>query len=720
MCFSGNRVRLKTRWSGWSQPRGALYRGSVQMHWQVETRRYPSLTASRSRRWGLCWRRFGGAGGVEGCPEFGGAGVGVGGETHLLFDGVSWRGCQSGPATLPFVLDGNGPGISTVGLEHVEKYALGSCPSVSLGVKNSGVVAGLNHPKEKITVLRVDGVLVCAVRTRKNNRRTGALLPIYLLYILDMSSNLVIAPTPRRSPAHSPMANQPRPSSRSERLLRDTLRKDDTLRTTRARSRSRSVGSDVDPQELDEDDDLIQPSLLFRSRRRTAPLPLPRTPDEHASYIQLLRSPSFSGSSRSKVSDSKKTQCPHEKLEDVSLYVHEAAPHEAVLRTRLEHVLHGGMREVKREKGCETGTSSMESSAGSPLSSLLSLANSRHSHESEQTHLTPPEYDAHKPSTPPPYSPKNSNSQTLCGGPTFSRPVPSTSPATKHREPSKSPPSGRSQPNKSQYHRQRGPYSDPRPSVPLPPTPALPPMPIKHANIVVSPVNTGHPASAYEALIRSQTPALGVQTSSPSPPKLPPRRSFTPNPSYSHMQQLPHAPTRAPVFDPDAASIACKKVPGYVSFASVAGLGAPPDEEDRHSGRRVAFSGKGIRSLPGLGFGNGKWCKRSLASGCGRTQNSISHASMPILWAFEVGGIKSERPFWRSDAVGISLGVPPIRIPRGLHPEITIPASIQIQTKRNISRESDKILVEVPTAAPKGGKIIVSYKPPLGNSQKPG
>ncbi|KAI6134664.1 hypothetical protein EV401DRAFT_1903971, partial [Pisolithus croceorrhizus] len=450
-----------------------------------------------------------------------------------------------------------------------------------------------------------------------------------LLHIKPMLA-VVAAPTPRRPPAHSPMANQPRPSSRSERLLRDTLRKDNTLRTTRARSRSRSVGSDADTQELGEDDDFIQPSLLFRSQRKNSAASLAshsRThsipcyvpgQDEHASYAQLLRSPSFSGSSRSKVSDSKKSQCfqcPHEKLEDVSLYVHEAAPHEAVLRTRLEHVFHGGMREVKREKERETGASSIEqpthdhsqSSAGSPLSSLLSLANSRHSHESEQTHLTAPEYDTHKPSTPPPYSPKNSNGQTLRGDASFSRPVPSTSPVTKHREPPqkspRSPPSGRSQPNTSQYHRKQGLYSDPRPSVPLPFTAA----PTKHANIVISPVSTRHPASAYETLIRSQTPALGVQTSSPSPPRLPPRRSFTPNPSHSHMQQLPHTPTRAPAFDPDAASLACKKVPGYVSFASVAGLGAPPDEEDRHSGRRVAFGGKGIRSLPGLGFGNGKW-----------------------------------------------------------------------------------------------------------------
>ncbi|KAI6010500.1 hypothetical protein EDC04DRAFT_2905853 [Pisolithus marmoratus] len=430
-------------------------------------------------------------------------------------------------------------------------------------------------------------------------------------------STVIAAPTPRRSPLHSPMANQPRPSSRSERLLRDTLRKDDTLRTTRARSRSRSVGSDADLGELGEDDDFVdQPSLLFRSRRKTSAASLashPRTQsipcyvpneDEHASYIQLLRPPSFSGSSRSRVSDSKKSQCLHEKLDDFPLYIHEAAPHEAVLRSRVEHVLHGGMREVKREKERETGTSSIESSAGSPLSSLLSLANSRHSHESVQTHLTAPEYDAHRPSTPPPHS-KNSNGQSLRGGPVFPRPVPSTSPVTNHREhPSKSsrsPPSGRSPP---QYHYKQGVYSDPYPSVPS--IPALPATPINHANIV-TPVNARHPSSVYQAHIRSQTPALGVQTSSPSPPRLPPRRSFTPNPSHSHIQQLPHTPTRSPAFDPDAASLACKKQPGYVSFASVAGLGTPPDEEDRHSGRRVAFGGKGIRNLPGLGFGSGKW-----------------------------------------------------------------------------------------------------------------
>lgn len=435
-----------------------------------------------------------------------------------------------------------------------------------------------------------------------------------------MSSTTVVAPTPRRSQPHSPMPGHPRPSSRSERLLRDTLRKDDTLRTTRARSPSRSVGSDA---ELDEDDDFSQPTLLFRSRRKNSasslashsrihshPCYVPGQ-DEHASYIQLLRSPSFSGSSHSKVSDSKRPSCSHEKLEDISLFVHEAAPHEAVLRTRLEHVLHGGMREVKREKERETGTSSIESSAGSPLSSLLSLANSRHSHESEQTHLTAPEYDVQKPSTPPPHSPKHSSGQTLRGGFASSRSVPSTSPVTSHRErPSKSPrslPSSRSPPNTSQYHQKQGIYDHPHPSAPTPLTSTLPATPMNHANLVISPVNAGRPSPVYETRIRSQTPAIGVQTSSSSPPRLPPRRSFTPNPSHSHIQQLPHPPTRVPVFDPDAASLACKKLPGYVSFASVAGLGAPPDEEDRHSGRRVAFGGKGIRSLQGLGFGSGKW-----------------------------------------------------------------------------------------------------------------
>ncbi|KAI6157927.1 hypothetical protein BKA82DRAFT_7822 [Pisolithus tinctorius] len=444
-----------------------------------------------------------------------------------------------------------------------------------------------------------------------------------------MSSTTVVAPTPRRSQPHSPMPGHPRPSSRSERLLRDTLRKDDTLRTTRARSPSRSVGSDA---ELDEDDDFSQPTLLFRSRRKNSasslashsrihshPCYVPGQ-DEHASYIQLLRSPSFSGSSHSKVSDSKRPSCSHEKLEDISLFVHEAAPHEAVLRTRLEHVLHGGMREVKREKERETGTSSIEvgpflhmrmssmllvSHFFGGISSFIALVTCQlasftriRANSSDSTRVRCPE--------------AFHSSATLTKA--FKRPNPARRfcivafcPINKPRDKSSSLPSSRSPPNTSQYHQKQGIYDHPHPSAPTPLTSTLPATPMNHANLVISPVNAGRPSPVYETRIRSQTPAIGVQTSSSSPPRLPPRRSFTPNPSHSHIQQLPHPPTRVPVFDPDAASLACKKLPGYVSFASVAGLGAPPDEEDRHSGRRVAFGGKGIRSLQGLGFGSGKW-----------------------------------------------------------------------------------------------------------------
>lgn len=39
-------------------------------------------------------------------------------------------------------------------------------------------------------------------------------------------------------------------------------------------------------------------------------------------------------------------------------------------------------------------------------------------------------------------------------------------------------------------------------------------------------------------------------------------------------------PVNPPQFDLCAASQACKQVSGYVSFASVAGLGAPPGSAD--------------------------------------------------------------------------------------------------------------------------------------------
>ena len=143
----------------------------------------------------------------------------------------------------------------------------------------------------------------------------------------------------------------PRPPSRSERLLRDTLRKDDTLRTHAAHSsRPRSASSNCD----DEDEDFFQSAILFRcssSRRSSAASALSHTqptgfyvPDqnEQASYSCLLRSSSHSGSSRSGHSDRKSSPRPaytQEKQEELTRH-HDAPPHEAVLRSRLDSVIH--------------------------------------------------------------------------------------------------------------------------------------------------------------------------------------------------------------------------------------------------------------------------------------------------------------------------------------------------------------------------------------------
>lgn len=74
----------------------------------------------------------------------------------------------------------------------------------------------------------------------------------------------------------------------------------------------------------------------------------------------------------------------------------------------------------------------------------------------------------------------------------------------------------------------------------------------------------------------------------------------------------------------------------------------------------------------------------------------IFHASFLLLGCRSSGLSRWEAPsqdtFWRSNVADISLGVPLVRIPRGSLPKITILAGIQTRTKRNASKESDKVL----------------------------
>ena len=256
-------------------------------------------------------------------------------------------------------------------------------------------------------------------------------------------------------------------------------------------------------------------------------------------------------------------------------------------------------------------SSNLQSSAGSPPTSLLSLSNSRHSHESEHTHLTTPEGDAHKPSTPPPQlSQRDTNGHHLARGHHVTRSVSSAIPGTieSHERAPRSPRSllpttpGRS-PHSPQHYQKQSLHTHVHPSspwltTPLPPSPPVfAATPTKRASPVIAPVDASPPSLVYQTYSRSRTPAP-VQSSPRSPPTY---RSHTPQATYTRAHHSPHTPT--PVFDPKAASLACQQVPGYVSFASVAGLGAPPDEDDRHSGRTVGFSGKSAL----LGFGGGKW-----------------------------------------------------------------------------------------------------------------
>lgn len=338
---------------------------------------------------------------------------------------------------------------------------------------------------------------------------------------------------PTLSPQHSskiqpPSSPPPRPSSRSECLLRDTLVKDNTRRTSatsRARSRSPSMCSDC------ADDVFFQPALLFSSRRNSATSTSPSphhqsmtfyVPDESedSSYAQLLRARSLSdckgytGShvQREKSSDeSLSTSLPRSYVLDS-----EAAPHRTVLRKRLDCVLRRGMRQRQHTKRLPDE----ESSSASPPSLAHSLSNScSNSQVSEKTHVSAPEGEFS-------ISPYSSPDK----GPRY---VHSTS-ATYMQAP---------KPRTPQSQRDSFPWI----TTPLPPSPSF------------------------------STPSK-KSCSSPYAPPSPHSPAILATFSSANAQVL--VPVGPPQFDPRAASLACKEVPGYVSFASVAGLGAPPGVGD--------------------------------------------------------------------------------------------------------------------------------------------
>lgn len=354
----------------------------------------------------------------------------------------------------------------------------------------------------------------------------------------------IIAPSPRTpqqqgtsSRIQQPHSPPPRPSSRSERLLRDTLRKDNTLRTTvtsRARSRSRSTCSDCD-----DDDDFFQPVLVFQSSRRNSAASIRNfqsksfyvpNENEDSSYAQLLRSSSDScakGYPIAPVQPEKLDECLSTSLPRSYVLGSDAPPHEAVLRSRLERVLHRGMREEERRL---KSSPDEESSSASPPSSARSLSNSyTNSQSSEKPHVTAHDME---PFILPSISSKHGRGHR------------STSVAYSQKSP-------------------RSPHSQgeasPWMTTPLPPSPFSTPT--------------------------KKSPSSPYATPSPHSPKPAILSSFSSANS--------HVPVNPPQFDLRAASQACKQVSGYVSFASVAGLGAPPGAADDEVSVKEPQRGRG-------------------------------------------------------------------------------------------------------------------------------
>ncbi|OJA16305.1 hypothetical protein AZE42_03379 [Rhizopogon vesiculosus] len=364
----------------------------------------------------------------------------------------------------------------------------------------------------------------------------------------------LVAPTPRtpQRQGMSPHIQSPRscsspparPSSRSECLLRNTLRKDDTRRTSatsRARSRSPSSCSDCDDDVFFQSALLINPSATSRPQAQNIQSKSFYIPNENedSSYAQLLRSRSFSNSNSSgypvaQVQQEKLDESLSSSLPRAYVLGSGAAPHEAVLRTRLERVLHRGMREERRRMKRSPDDECAQSSSASPPS--LARSNSRtNSQASEKTHATAPEVE---PLLPPSLSSKP--------GRTHRYPQSMSVTCVQTQKPPRSPRSPRSQ-------RETSPWM----TAPLPPSPTF-----------------STPTKKSPSSPSRHSPNSGILS------------TFS-----SANSQVPVVP---PQFDLRAASQACKQVSGYVSFASVAGLGAPPGVGDDDVSVKEAQRGRGL------------------------------------------------------------------------------------------------------------------------------
>ncbi|EIW83120.1 hypothetical protein CONPUDRAFT_164118 [Coniophora puteana RWD-64-598 SS2] len=323
-----------------------------------------------------------------------------------------------------------------------------------------------------------------------------------------------------RSPSVSPsqsarIAPPPRPSSRSEQLLRNTLRKDDAIR-----SRAPTTLYDDDDCECENLD-----ALISRHRRNSAASasssssPPPRNPrtvyttndDEQNEYAQLIRSNSAGASSR------RPTHRSRQSLPDsrTSLsYIGQDQYNEktfasAQLHSRLTRAVHQPQHD------------SLESSPpSSPRSFLNSRSNSRGTMQSDSTGITVPEKEEYSVNHPSQH--RYGRSYSSAGAHAPMQAGTSSSPS-QLRTPS------------SPWH-----------TIPLPPSPPAPSQRLPS----MSPVS-------------KRRSAIGDSFSMHKHP-------------HARVRTTPGGP-QTEEFDAQTALLACRDLQGYVSFANVAGLGAPAD-----------------------------------------------------------------------------------------------------------------------------------------------
>ncbi|KAF8655617.1 hypothetical protein AX16_002999 [Volvariella volvacea WC 439] len=277
-------------------------------------------------------------------------------------------------------------------------------------------------------------------------------------------------------------------------------------------------------------------------------------------------------------------------------------PHELVLKARLERVLHAGAGFEQREWRQREQERSLEREE-QPFTRSRRQSNEV---RDEEDGWPWKDRESNSPTMPtPPGSNKRSSVHSIASSHSQQYPQTQAQPShVRNRSPLPPSPPLSATKQQQQHEAQGNALLTPPPTPPSPTHGGLPRSSLEHQQ---QRRHHGHSSSieshsppSYDRDRREEVTRDGRR------PSLARQKSYSPSASdYSHDSSYgPSMGSNRPTFNARKASEACKAMEGYVSFASIEGLGEPPEDpnsptDDEREGRR-AERGRGMWSLRGV------------------------------------------------------------------------------------------------------------------------